>query len=304
MNLEKRIFLVENEPRQPSENLAINRYCIELVKNGSYDLIARAYTHRKGIILGRGESLGDVNEEFCNLKGYEIVERPSGGSVVVVNEDLVLCYSIFFNWKAFNFGNDIGKLYKAVTIPLAKRLGKNISVEGAYYLRANLGDSKIPFAGHAARVEGEGIQFDGIINKTKFDIGLLGKLIKLRELYSYNGELYILLGNEAYNLKGERVYDFNSERAKLVRDERKELGKILGLRELGINEKHFIDSLYDTINEVFGITQKTGLKIKEDIKKLAQEIKDNSKGGKKGLLGHCFVDFIEPEPRIHYAVCV
>ncbi len=84
----KMVFWDDLKIKGPSKNLAINRACANLVKKGNYDLVARTYLHDKGVILGRGESIRDVNEEFCKTKGYEVISRPSGGSAILVEPDL------------------------------------------------------------------------------------------------------------------------------------------------------------------------------------------------------------------------
>src|SRR3989344_1665832 len=132
MSLENRVFLHEKEVKTPSENLAINKMCSDLIR-----------------------------------------------------------------------------IYKAITIPFARKLGKNITVEGAYYLRLKLNGASIPFAGHAMRFYNQRIvQFDGVVNRKAFDIEILEKALNLRELYTFEGKEYIVVNGKAYNLEGKEINKF------------------------------------------------------------------------------------------------
>jgi len=305
MSLENRVFLHEKEVKTPSENLAINKMCSDLIKTNIYDLIARVYYHSNGVILGNAESLFDINEFYCKENGYEIVRRPSGGSVILVDPKLVLCYSIFFDSDKFNLGKDLTRIYKAITIPFARKLGKNITVEGAYYLRLKLNGASIPFAGHAMRFYNQRIvQFDGVVNRKAFDIEILEKALNLRELYTFEGKEYIVVNGKAYNLEGKEINKFDKKRAIFLRDEKRELEKVLGIEEIGLNDEEFVKALYSTLVDVFGkikIVDEINLN-KNDLLKNIKKIKEEVSGGTKTCLGHCFVDLVEKEPRIHYGI--
>ncbi len=305
MSLEKRVFLIEKNPKSAGENLAINQICIDLIKNNKYEVIARAYYHKKGVILGNSESYFDIYEDFCNKNQYEIVRRASGGSAILVDPNLVLCYSIFFNCNNENLGKDLTNIYKNITIPLAKNLGKNFSVEGAYYLRTKINGISVPLAGHAMKIHNQEIvQFDGVINRTSFEIEELSKVIKLRELYYYEGKNCIISDCEAFELSGKKINNFDYSKATFLRSEKIELKKVVGLKEIGISDNHFLDVLFNTLECLFGNLNKVNnIKIyKNTINKFHEEIKKDTKGGNRILLGHCFVDLIEPESRIHYGV--
>ena len=192
MTLEKKVLLLDKEAKTPSQNLATNQYFVDLVRQKQYDLIARIYKHTNGVILGYNESSNDVDMEFCRENNYEVIRRPTGGSAVVVDPDTTLCYTIIFDPLRLGRGKNINALYKEITIPLAKKLGLGVTVEGAYYLRMRLNGSSIPFAGHAIKLhDGKIAQFDGVINMTPFDMEKISGTIRLRELYSFNGSRYI-----------------------------------------------------------------------------------------------------------------
>ena len=298
MNLEKKVFLFDRNARKPSENLAINKICFDLVRDGDYDLIGRAYYHSNGVILGTGESIYDVNKDFCLKNEFEVVRRPSGGSAILVMPELTLCYSLFF--KSVQNPDSI---YKLLTIPLAKKLGSSFSVEGAYYIRVKSNDKKVPFAGHAIKKDSfDIVQFDGVVNKDSFDIELLSKVLKLRKLYEVDGRKFVLIGEDTFDLNGNKIKVDNT-RFKLLRDETEELKSIIGLRNIEMSDDFYVGNLFSVVQQVFGnVLRINNLAFDENIlKEERKKIITDLDGGKFGL-GHCFVDFIEPEPRIHYGI--
>lgn len=302
MNLEKRIFLYETKPRLPSENLAINRYCVDLVNKRKLDLIARVYSHTDGVILGYDESVADVNVDFCEKNGYEIVRRPSGGSAVNVSPDLSICYSFIFDPNIFGMERKISDIYKKITIPLAKKLGRDITVEGTYYLRVKRNGKSVPFGGHAIKFYfGKIAQFDGVINRTSLDINALSRILNLRKLYSLNGENYVTANGSVYDIKGNKI-DIDLSKAELLRSEEDELKLIPGIIDLGMTDETFIKTAYNTLSEIFGKIEfvDTFSYDRKLVDKYRMEVISKSNGGNKSGLGHCFIDFVEPEPKIHY----
>jgi lipoate-protein ligase A len=301
MSLELKVYLFDQEAKSPSENLAINRYFRGLVNEGRYDLIARTYYHTNGVILGSNESIEDVHQNLCKKNGYEIVKRPSGGSAVVVSPELALCYTILFNATNLGLSKKIDKLYKTLTIPLARILGNEIKVEGAYYLRERRNGTSLPIAGHAMKVHSNGTyQFDGIAHRRRLNMSLISGLLKLRTLYSVEGIQYIRFDGETYNLNGS-VSNIDLNGNSPIRNEEEELEKMIGLDELGISDTNFASSFYGMLSEVFGdVSEVEDLsKDNETVMRYQEIIKKETQGGKSGL-GHCFVDFVEPEPRVHY----
>lgn len=301
--MERQIFIYDTKVKKPSENLAINWFCRDKIKDNSYDLIARVYSHLNGVILGRFESAQDVNEEFCRENGYEIVKRPSGGSAIITDPSLVLCYSIFFSADEFGFGSlDHTKVYESIAIPLAENLGEMFSVEGAYYLRVGHNGSSLPIAGHAIRIEDGIVQFDGVVNRTAFDMDQLSKVLKLRNLYSFNDQQYVVVDNQVFDLKGKKS-DVDISKAKLLRSERDELEKMVGLRDINMEDNHFVSAFLSTLRDVFGVVERVeGLDFGNFVEDIAEEIRRDSFEGQRVGLGHCFVDLVEPEPKVHHAV--
>jgi lipoate-protein ligase A len=297
----KKIFWNDTKEKSPKINIAINKVCTEMIENREYNLIARIYTHKKGVILGNSESIEDIYKKFCEENQYEITHRPSGGSAIITEPELTLCYSIFFDIEQFGGKFNIHEIYKKITIPLAKKLGQNFSVEGTYYIRYKQKNKKTPMAGHAIKTNKKTHQFDGVINLTKFDIKKAEKILKLRELWEYKEKKYIKTEGKFYNLEGKNA-NIDQENGKLLRSEKKELEEIIGLKEAGITKEEFIEALKKTIEEIFGQTEYTEIfKInEEEIKKAEIEKEKNWEGKKRKNLGHCFVDLIEEEPEIHH----
>ena len=298
----KMVFWDDLDVKSPSKNLAINRACVDLVGNGEYSLIARTYLHDKGVILGTGESIEDIDADFCEKEGYEIASRPSGGSAILVEPNLTLSYSFFFNSKRFGGRLNIHKAYRSIVLPLARNLGKKFGVVGNYYLRYNSEGESIPIAGHAMKSYGEVTQFDGVINLKKFDIATIEKVLKLRELWKVNDSKYIKVNGSFYDLNGNKVsLDENSPR--FLRSERQELEKIVGLEDIGMSAAKFKQTLKKSLEEVFGVVSEVR-DVPLDVTEIGKYIKNSklnndSKG--RRFLGHCFVDLVEEEPQIVYA---
>ncbi len=305
MSLEEKVFFVDKEIHSPSRNLAINSACVDAVRDGKYSLISRVYKHLPGVILGRQQSTSDVNIEYCEKLGYEIVKRESGGSAVVVSPESTLCYSVFLNSKRLGIEKGPHSLYKAIALPLASNLGEKVFVEGIYYLRYKINGSGVPFAGHAIKTyrgerKQEVNQFDGIVSLRAFDLSTISKLLKLRDLYHLNGERFIVIDGKRYHPNKEYSEEIDLSGAKHIKSEREELAKMVGLYEIGIREESFINALRNSLKQRFGeleLVDKLPINYSV-IGNLANYIKEKSKfeGGNLFGLGHCFVDFAEPEP--------
>ena len=294
MNLENRIYLYDRKANSPSLNLAINRLIIDAIKEGRYDAVARVYHHTNGIILGNGESVEDVNTDYCRLNNFEIVTRPSGGSAILVMPDLNLCYSVFANLSTVGMSRDVTKIYKSLVLPLAQKLGA--VVEGIYYMKIKTESGNIPFAGHAMKLEKDAMQFDGVVQKTRFDMNILEQAINLRHLYKLNGANYIEMNGRMYDKYGKET-EINLNEARLLRKEYDELSKTVGLSELGLSDETFVSHLFSVLSDIFpGIRETSSMNLGySKTKKYKKELEQLNKG-KRVALGHCFVDFMEPEP--------
>ncbi len=296
MNLENKIFICEDSPKQPSLNLAINRAVVDAVKEGKYDAVARVYTHTNGVILGYAESIDDVNQAYIEENDLEVIKRPSGGSAILVAPDLTLCYTLIFNPKKFEIKKDTKEIYNKITLLLAQQLGERFVVRGRYYIRVKIGEKEVPFAGHAMKFWKDIVQFDGIVHKKGLDLNLFSEVLNLRELFEYEGEKYIRMDGSIYNIKGERIKSLPRD-AVLTKTEEESLKEIRGLNDLGISEDEFINHLYKTFHSLFP-DMKRDLTVQVDgIDKYQREIQQ-SKFGNIPALGHCFVDFMEPEALI------
>lgn len=290
--MDKRILFYDKTARVPSENLAINRACAGLVKTGKKDFIGRIYSHKKGVILGNSQSVSDVYTDNCKALGYEVLKRPSGGSAVVVDESSALCYSLFFN-SGFFKGADLDRLYKAVTLPLAEKLGDAFSVKGMYYLRAEKDGKSVPVAGHAIHMQKGIVQFDGIVHLRPLDMDRVSKVLKLRDLYTSGGQAFFAVDGQYYDLQGKKLNGVDVSGAALLRSEKKELSRFPGLLELGISLEDFVSALHSVVCEVFGPAEKRDT---YDFKKLG--LSSDRNFGSHSCLGHCFVDLVEPEPKL------
>ena len=303
MNLEERVFIEDLVPKSPSLNLAMNMRMNELVLKGDYQSSVRIYKHTPGVILGYRESINDVSQEYCKMRCIEIVERKTGGSAVGVDPKTVLCYTEYI--ATGEKSPDITKWYKKLVKPIAEQLngnGRVAAVEGAYYIRVQKDDEMIPFIGHAAAVKRQIIQLDGIVHIEKPKVEEIEQVLKLRRLYNYQGQKYLIAGDYVVpvtkGLSPEQIAAFDKKDSQIVRDERDELRKILGLHDIGLDERKFIDMLYASFQKSIGPMKKTSPEKVNygNIAKLRNEFKGSPNGLKQGL-GHCFVDLVEPEPK-------
>jgi len=294
----RKIFLRETHPRAPSENLAVNELCSGIIGRGDLDFIARIYTHTNGVILGNTQSIFDIRTNACHAQGYEVVRRPTGGSAIIVDKEATLCYSLFYKVPPSRL--NLTREYESITIPLAQNLGPGFSVEGTYYLRYKKDEHGYPIAGHAMRSKKGVLQFDGVINLTQLDVQLVSQLLKLRELYKSGEESRIIMDGTVYDLRGRKSYPL--EKSSLVMSEEEELGKMSGLGELGYSKQDFIGAFYKTITALFGEVQAgDSYDFPQSSIMLAQEqLKKELNKGRRICLGHCFIDMLEPEPKIHY----
>jgi lipoate-protein ligase A len=303
MGLESKIFIYEKEPKSPIENLAVNNLFYKLVSEGRYDAFVRVYHHKPGIILANEESIEDLDYEFCKKNKLEVTTRPTAGSAVLVTPEDIICYSAIFNLPKLGMEKDSTKLYKTIVYPLTERLknlGVPVSLEGMWYLRAKINGDRLPFAGHAVRFFGNGdiYQFDGLANLKKPPLDLIKKAIKLRKLYDYNGQRYILVRNKYYPLNMINN-GFDIKNAKLIRDEENELKKMIGLKELNIDKDFFAEILFNVFDNVCkGLLKLDSLYISEADFEENKKLLLNKKFGNLKGLGHCFVDMNEEEPKL------
>lgn len=290
---DKMVFWNDTEIRGPKTNLAMNKACVDMVKNEDYDLVARVYRHSKGVILGFTESPDDVNKGYCKNHGYEITSRPSGGSAIIVDPELNLSYSVFFKNSNFN----VHEIYQKLTIPLAKKLGDGFSVEGNYYLRYKVGGEKVPIAGHAMKSHEGVTQFDGVIHLKRFDKEHIDNVLNLRELWNYKGENYLKVDNAFFDMKGDKA-DIDVSNAYLVRSEKDELEKIIGLEDIGLSYDDFAIALQDSLNEAFGDVSTKTLYIDDKVLQDYLAERESTVKNPRKYLGHCFVDLVEEEQSV------
>jgi len=299
MSLEKKVFFHDRLPKSPSLNLAINKAIVHAIKAGKYDAVGRVYYHTNGIILGNNESKDDIYQNNCGLYGFEVVTRPTGGSAILVTPELNMCYSIFFHLKRTNRERNTTKLYMELTLPLQEFLGEQFDVQGKYYLRVRHNGSYIPFAGHSLHLSKDLVQFDGVVHKHRLDPSFISNFIKLRELHKLGDEKYIRMDNAIYNNKGSKVENITLSSTTIVRSEKEELERVLGLQELNIREEDYADSLYKLMCTLFDDVVKIDTLQLNQKKILVYQMRlSHINNGRVIGLGHCFIDFMEAEPAL------
>ena len=284
------IFWDDTKINSPIKNMAINKACVDMVKNDEYDLIARLYRHSKGVILGFAESIEDVNLEYCKKHGYEVTSRPSGGSAIIVDPALNLSYSVFFKKKSFN----VHEIYQDLTIPLAKHLGDGFSVEGNYYLRYNIDGESIPIAGHAMKSYGGVTQFDGVVNLKRLCGEHIDDVLKTRELWRSGEDNYLKVEGRFFHMDGKEAMIDDAD-ATCLRREKDELKKLVGLEDINISYEDFrlafMQSLKDTFGDISEMPLDIDVKVLEEYSAQSDETTKNA----RKYLGHCFVDMVEEE---------
>lgn len=294
-NMVHNYFEFDDIPKKSSTHLAINKYCGDLISSGKAHTITRFYYHDNAVILANAQSTEDIYVDQANSMGFEIIRRPTGGSVIVATPGDMLCYSIFLPISIFD-EKRVSNYYKSFTLPLAQKLGDDFEIAGAYYLRYK-GE---PIAGHALDVKKEYVQIDGLIHTKKPDVSLLSKLIKMRKLYSSAQGDVIEMDGKFY--KGSNEIDFSREEYTPTLDEVQILSGFQGLDATSYSPEEYSHKIKETLESILGSVEwKTVLPHDSQIvAKYQQEIlKDTFSKGFQKAQGHCFVDFSEPEPRIH-----
>lgn len=293
--------MFDKTPDSPTTQLAINDYCYNLVGSGKADVIARFYYHKQGIILATSESLEGVNSKGVLELEYEITRRPTGGSAIVVSPELTLCYSIFISKKLLN-SNSISDFYKSIIFPFVRNLSSDFTVEGAYYLRYENDNQRVPVVGHAMRSNKEVIQLDGVAHLKSLDIDEVSKLLHLRTLLSSSERNIVRMNNRYYTLEGKLIeQNLVQNNLEVIGDERQILSSLIGLQEIGITSEEYVSTFRQTLEELFGGDGwRDDFHIDQEVVEInRRNIRARIKNGSLHALGHCFVDFLEPEPRIH-----
>lgn len=288
-------FIFDKEPKSPTTHLAINKYCSNLINSGEANCIVRFYYHKNAIILANAESIEDINQENAKHMGFEILRRPSGGSVIVATPKEMLCYSIFLPTHIFD-KKTASNYYQKFTLPLASKLGEGFQIAGAYYLRFK----KEPLAGHAMKTEKNYVQIDGLVHTTKPNIDLISKLINLRNLYEYEDKLLIEMNGKFYFQNHEIDIQDNSSLKKILSEEEL-ISNFPGLNSTSYSPEAYSEKIKETLEELINSNiwkSKLSLDINEIEKNIGYLKKEISQKRHQIAQGHCFVDFSEPEPEI------
>jgi hypothetical protein len=294
--MKKNYFIFDKEAKSATTHLAINKYCSNLINEGSADCIVRFYYHNNAVILANAESISDINENNAKQLGFEVLRRPSGGSVIVATPKDMLCYSIFLPTEIFD-KKTASSYYKKFTFPLASKLGSEFEIAGAYYLRYQ----KQPIAGHAMKTEKKYVQIDGLIHTQKPDIDLISKLIHLRELYKTEfGDSIKMNGN--FYFKDKILENYNENEFEFLYSEKELISNFPGLNSTPFTPETYSQKIKETLEELIKSKvwkEKLELNI-PIIKKYQKEINEELQKPRHQIAqGHCFVDFSEPEPEIH-----
>jgi hypothetical protein len=301
--LEKRILLIETNLELPRLNMLRNEQYKQLVKNGTYDVIARVYENKPGIILGKSQHISDVDIDACRTDSVDVSRRDSGGSAVYVDSQsgATLTYTLFARSKLFGEMTDRKKVYDSLVTPLVKHLGDDrFKVEGNFYVTAYSDGAFLPLIGHGFH-ETAGpngvVQFDGLVHLMRPDVSKISEYLYLRDLYRANDLWYVKTRAGLYRVVAERENGWSSVDevtgdAQLVLSEHKQLSQMKGLVDYNVSKNDFLEAFKQTLNEVFGaFVQKFSGSILDgnDIDISDHDLKLTDEGRSKVFNGHCFV---------------
>lgn len=77
-------FIVDDEPRSGSANMALDQAIAESCAAGDTPSTLRFYRwNPPAVSLGRHQSAGDIDLEAVDARGYEVVRRPTGGRAIL-----------------------------------------------------------------------------------------------------------------------------------------------------------------------------------------------------------------------------
>ena len=292
MSLENKILDIDNNSRPAGENLAINNYWLQQIKEDKADAVLRIYRHQPAVILGASQNTHDANLQNCAEQGYDVIRRNTGGGAIVADEESALCYSLFCKPPSQNHQ----EAYTFFTIPLAKEFGREASIEGTYYLKVPGSNNQThSLAGHALKLSKNAMQLDGIVHEKPIDTKQFAQLLNLRELYKENDNTYIQLGEQTYQIHNNQLIQTTHQPTKSVQNEAEELDKLPSLQQIGSNAEEYTQALLQTAKNVFG----NDWTYKQPPKQ--QPIQPAKPNRSKAALGHCFVFINETEQQeVHY----
>jgi len=103
--------LIDSTPKSGALNMAIDEAIAEAVGKGISPPTLRFYSwNPPAVSIGYFQKIGDVNQEECLLKNYDIVRRPTGGRAIL--HDRELTYSIIAPADNPHLPKDILNTYK------------------------------------------------------------------------------------------------------------------------------------------------------------------------------------------------
>ena len=294
----ERIIHDDTVLRSPREHLARNLRAAELVFEGAYASIVRIYRHTPGVILGVNQSIDDVDLDGCAELGYEVFRRPTGGSAVIVDPDMALCYSVFFPTRTIR--PQVTTLYDGFVPPLADALADGIRVDRLFSLIPP--GSEHPVAGHAMTHHHYNAvtQIDGIIHTTAPDIERFSRLLRMRELYR-NGETLCVRRGDSYFSKTGRPLETVDENALVfVRSEREEISRFIGLRSIGISDSQTVEALHRAAHSSYGPFDRVERFDYGDVTDHLRTVDEETAESKKwNAQGHCFIYLMRPNYARH-----
>lgn len=274
------------------QNLAINEACLNSVEAGSP--ILRVYTFSsEGLILARHESIWDVRKP-------EIATRRNTAGSVIYCDPTTLGYSVFF--RPEDLTDDVTKVFRLLTRPIAENLkpklnGSEVSVGRVFSIRV---EGKV-LAGHAQYNTKKSVQYDGFVHVLKPDADKISGLIKLRELCGLDGNNVLCIDGEVFDMKGKFLGERERLDLKIIRKERDVIAGIPGLKGLGLTLEDYAVILKEGMESAFRCSSIES-ELPAELFRGSQEPlekryanKEWVKSGRKRHLGHCLVDFVEPE---------
>lgn len=292
MSLERKILSVEHTSKPAGENLAINDYWLDQIRQDKADVVLRIYKHQPAVILGASQNTHDAYLQGCKEHGYDVVRRKTGGAAIVADEESALCYSLFCKPPSTNHQ----EAYTFFTIPLAQTFGYEASIEGTYYLKVPGNHNKTySLAGHAIKQSKNAMQLDGIVHEKPLDTKLIKDLLNLRELYKEENNTYIQVGKNTYHIQDKQLTPTKHKPTNRTRNEQEELDKLPSLQQIGSNAEEYTQALINTAKTVFG---NNWTQAQAPTQKPYQEANPNNS---KAALGHCFIFINETEKKeVHY----
>ncbi len=105
LNYHKSWRLINSKECSASFNMALDEAISAFVRKGASLPTLRLYSWDKpSVTIGCFQRVRDVNLEFCNNSGIDVVRRPTGGRALLHDKELTYSFSIRNDHEAFSAG--------------------------------------------------------------------------------------------------------------------------------------------------------------------------------------------------------